>query len=265
MAAIAEIVKVAFIPGSLSFLLIALGLGTICLFGGRKLRRTGRGLLTATLLLYLLLGMPAVVRALEAPLAAGYGPLDQASAATTQIKAIVILGGGSNSYHSDGRTIDVLSDASALRVLEGARLYYSLNDPWVIVSGGSLAEDPDTTPESYPMRRELVRLGVPAARIRIEAESSDTHQQAVRLAQLMASGDFQPFVMVTSETHVRRAVGAMAGVGLHPQVSAAEQRDMPLPTGWKSLLPSLDALDSSRVALREYLGLVYYAVRGWLA
>jgi uncharacterized SAM-binding protein YcdF (DUF218 family) len=265
MAGLAEIVKVALIPGSLSFLLIALGVGTLCLFGRRRLRRVGRGLLTGTLLLYLLLGMPAIVRLLEAPLADGQGAMTPSAQDAGELKAIVILGGGSKSYHSDAMTADVLSDASALRVLEGARLYHSLNDPWVIVSGGSLAEDPDTTPESFPMRRELIRLGVPAAKIRIEAESSDTHEQALRLARIMAAGEFQPFVLVTSETHVRRAVGALAAAGLHPQVSAAKQRDLPLPVGWKSLLFSLDALDSSRVALREYLGFIYYAMRGWLA
>jgi len=262
MDVIVEFVKANLIPGSTSFLLIGLALGVILLYAGRKPARWGKRWLTALLVLYVLLSLPVTARALAAPLDAGLQPLELTSI-PERPGAIVVLGGGGLSIESGGVSAQVLSESSTLRALEGVRLFRMLGAPWLIVSGGPNEKAGLTTAESEAMRDLLLENGVPADRILVERGSQDTHDQSLKVPALFAAHDIDSFVLVTSPTHMLRALRSFEKAGLEPIPAPASERSDTQREGFP-LLPSMNALDESRTALREWIGLAYYLLRGWI-
>ncbi len=259
----AGFVKEFLLPGSLSFLLMGLTLGVVALFGGSRAKAWGRGWLTALAAGYWLMSTPLVAGGLEAALGREYAPIvgpEQMEGAG----AIVVLGGGSVTHRAPGGEIPLLSDSSALRVIEAARLYRLMDEPWVVASGGGEETRQGGSTESQAMRLALMALGVPAERILVESASRNTRDQALQVGPILQAHGVECFVLVTSPTHMPRALGAFRAVGLEPipAVSAQHSEALPLPTF--PLQPDLEALEASKVAVREFIALGYYRLRGWL-
>lgn len=264
MNSIVEVVKDFFIPGSITFLISGLIIGTLLLYRRGAAATWGRRCLTLLAALYFTLSTPLCSNALEAILSHGY--TDQADVADMEgIAGIVILGGGSLTLQVDGQEMDVLSDASIMRVLEGGRLYHALDNPLVIVSGGTNERAGVINPESMPMRAILVDIGVPAERILLESSSQNTFEQALKLRPLLEAHGLEHFILVTSPTHMRRAVASFRAQGLDPTSSASAQHSDGFLSDRCALLPKNDALEASRQAFREGMAFVYYALRGWLS
>ena len=220
MNEVVNFVKEFLIPGSVSFLILALSVGLVLQYLGGIAARWGRLLLTLLTLLYWLLSTPFTSKLLVTGLSGGYASIEdpvKAQGAT----AVVVLSSGSGSYRAAGKEIKLLNGASAFPALEAARVYTLLDDPWVIVSGAMVAEQLDS--ESEIMREELLKLGVPAERILLETVSQNTRGHATNLAPLLKVRQIDRFVLVTSPTHMHRAKAALEAIGLHPipSVSAA--------------------------------------------
>lgn len=252
------------LPGSLMFLLLAASACAALLFGGRRAARLGRAGLAALCLAYWALSTPLAAGALEAALSLPDAPIARAAEAGGA-QAVVVLGGGSATLRALGAQIDVLAESSALRALEGARLYRLLDDPLVVASGGAPGLPGRTVPESRPLAEMLAAQGVPAERIVVETASNSTREQALEVAPLLQARGIERFVLVTSPTHMRRALGAFRAVGLDPQPSPAPQRSEAGGGPVFLLGPNAGSLEASMRALREALALAYYFARGWLA
>jgi uncharacterized SAM-binding protein YcdF (DUF218 family) len=263
MDAIVLFFKSYLLPGSMSLLLLGLLVGVGLLFAGERGKRWGRVWLIALLASYWLLATPAFAASLEALLSRGYAPIESAEQAKGA-QAIVVLSGGSASVDGPEGRIDSLSSASAIRLLEGVRLYRLLEDPWVVLSGGPPGDDSTATPEAVAMQRELVRLGVPPERILVEMASEDTHAQAQRIQPVLADHEADPFVLVTSGWHLPRSMGTFRRAGMTPVASAAEGRSVGGEEAGLLFLPSESALARSRLMAREVFALIYYRLRGWL-
>jgi uncharacterized SAM-binding protein YcdF (DUF218 family) len=175
----------------------------------------------------------------------------------------VILGGGSETYRTEIGTISAMSDATSLRVLEGARLAGLLPEAQIILSGGPELKTGRRIPETEPMRQALVSLGIQADRISAESQSGNTHEQAQLLQPMLEVNDAQ-FLLVTSPTHMWRALATFRKQGLDPIAAPSPQHSStegnPL-----AVLPSSNALTSSRMGFRELLAIGYYGIRGWLS
>ncbi len=261
--ALAELIKVYLIPGSISFLLAGLGLVLLVRFVEGPRSRTWLWVSLGLFGLYWTLATPAVSGNLEAGLDRGFGSLS-AVQQLPQVDAIVVLGGGAATYRSAELELDVPSDASALRALEAARLFRLLGEPRIVVSGGAGARDGDQNPDSLVLRHSLVDLGVPGDRILIESQSQNTREQALFLRQFLQRHGIDTFVLVTSRSHMWRSMETFEAQGLHPIASAADDHSGDSGGEASRFIPSLDALRASQAALREYLALLYYWGRGWL-
>ena len=75
--------------------------------------------------------------------------------------------------------------------------------PLLLFSGASL--DPDSVSSGELMKREAVRLGVPADAILVEPLSATTEENAKRTAALMTARGLHTAILVTSPYHQRRA------------------------------------------------------------
>lgn len=263
MEGIVLLFKSYLLPGSMALLLIGLMIGVGLLLAGERGRRWGRVWLIGLLAGYWVLATPAFASSLEGWLSRGYAPITSSEQAAGA-QAIVVLSGGSASFEAPAGRIESLSEATAIRLLEGARLYRLLDEPWVVLSGGPPGDNAAATPEAVAMQRELVRLGVPPARILVEMSSKDTLAQAQHLQPLLAKQGVDEFILVTSGWHLRRSMGVFAREGMTPVPSAAKGRSLGAEEAGLSFLPSEAALARSRILARELTALVYYRLRGWI-
>jgi uncharacterized SAM-binding protein YcdF (DUF218 family) len=179
-------------------------------------------------------------------------------------QAIVVLGGTirmpSGLHHAAG-----LADSSD-RLLVAFRLYRAGKAPLILCSGGlNPVGAVGNTAEAVWMAQLLEEWNVPAAAIRIETASIDTHENAIRSYQALAPGGIRRILLVTSAMHMPRAAGAFRKAGFEVAAVPADFRsgwgESNFLTGW---LPKAENLVDSGMALHEWLGLAMYRFRGWI-
>lgn len=238
----------------------ALALGVALLY----VRRTavwGRRWLTAIVVGYWALATPIGSWLIAAPIV--YGQRRVASAAEAAgAHAVVVLGGGITSYTADGLALNDLA-GSALRVIEGVRIYRLLADPLLIVSGGNTPRVDPPQPEGEALRRAAIDLGVPESRVIADNVSMTTFEQAQTMKGLLVAHGITRFVLVTSPIHMPRSLAVFRAAGLDPIPSAGPLRGDPDATFW-TLVPDRQSLSISDGAVYECAAFVYYWSRGWL-
>lgn len=89
------------------------------------------------------------------------------------------------------------------RTETAVRLWKQGYAPYLLFSGASI--DPDSVSSADLMKRDAIRLGVPAAAIIVEPESTTTDENARLVAQLMTARGMHSAILVTSPYHQRRA------------------------------------------------------------
>jgi len=176
---------------------------------------------------------------------------------------VVVLGGGAQSFRVGGLVTTELNDAALLRAMEGARVFKAIGAKLVIASAGIPDNSRLLQPESEALAGAMIAAGVPAAAIVQETGSKTTRDQAVLVGPILRAHDVGRFVLVTSPSHMRRAVAAFRAAGLDPIPSAAPLRSEHR-RAQPALLPNADALWLTDQAVYEYAATVYYWWSGWL-
>ncbi len=206
--------------------------------------RLGRALALVGLLLLLLLSLPAV-SVLLLRLVDASPPLDPARAATAG--AIVILGGGTR-HDAPEYGGDTLNTLTLERVRYGARVAKLTGLP-VLVSGGSVD---GRRPEAAVMQRVLAEeYGVQVSWA--EDRSRNTHENAVRSAEILRAAGLRRVVLVAHSFDMPRATAEFAAAGIE---TIAAPTGIPPEGGptWLDFVPSVGALQESYYALYELLG-----------
>ena len=120
-------------------------------------------------------------------------------------------------------------------------------------------------PEAEAMRDLLVEWGVPAEHVLTETASWNTRENAWNAAALIRAHGWTRVLLVTSATHMRRAVDAFRAAGIEVIPSATDYAVVgPQPLDVLDFMPDVAALDGVSFALREVLGRVYYQLRVWV-
>jgi len=252
----------AFAPGSLWLLLLISTIAVVLLFvPWRRGARIGRLILATTVAVYWLFTFPAFSTALMR----GYPAIEvpRLDAGASGHVGIVVVGAGVLTYRSGGEEINAPSPQSAFNVLAGSRLYRSLDQPLVIVTGGIPNRFVQRTSEADVLAAELRDFGVAGDRLILEGESTNTHTQAVNVAAIAKAHALDTLIVVTSPAHLRRAVPAFRAQSVnaigYPAGFLTERR-APLAM-WH---PTAFSSDLAHDALYDYLGWAYYWARGWL-
>jgi uncharacterized SAM-binding protein YcdF (DUF218 family) len=224
-------------------------------------RLAGALFLASALTLYAL-STQAGSGALLAPLENWYADVTVESA--PEAEAIVVLGGGVRAAAGQHKEPELAEAGDRIR--KGAALYKAGKAPVILVSGGNIdflygAGEP----EAVSVGRIFASLGVPAAAFVAESKSRNTHENAQFTWSLLNPRGVRRILLVTSAAHMPRAVALFRRAGFAV---------IPVPcnhiTGWGEpsllfrLVPEPQPLADSRNALREYVGLAVYWLRGWL-
>jgi uncharacterized SAM-binding protein YcdF (DUF218 family) len=108
-------------------------------------------------------------------------------------------------------------------------------------------------------------MGVPPAAIITETESVNTRQNALNVARVWTQKQWQSGYLVTSAAHMPRALAAfrMTGLDLEPWPADYKGGD-PAISNLLDVLPDARALELTTAAIKEFLGIAIYRLRGWL-
>ncbi len=177
--------------------------------------------------------------------------------------AIVLLGGALMPPRPPRQYADLMMASD--RVLHAWRLFRAERAPIIVVSGGQLPWNDAERSEAEVIADLLVTWGVPAERIVVEKASRNTRDNAVLTKALLDERGIGQVLLVTSASHMRRALATFVHVGIEAVPAATDQQAVP--NSMETLLdwmPNAEQLFMSTVALKEHLGWYYYRGKGWL-
>jgi uncharacterized SAM-binding protein YcdF (DUF218 family) len=238
----------------LPFVAAALAGGLAALAGHR---RTGFWLAAAAAFCLTVASLEPVHDALFLPLENRSPPLALESARS--LDSIVVLGGGTLGSSPE------LSGAAAPRPEALARLVYAYvlsrqSNATVFVCGGRVTRR-EVESEASVARRTLLALGLDPRRLVLEAGSRNTWENARLVAPLLRSARARQVGLVTSAYHMPRSLLAFSRAGVRCTPAPTDYHTQRLPYSPSSFVPSFRMLMESFVALREYAGLLVYALR----
>jgi uncharacterized SAM-binding protein YcdF (DUF218 family) len=187
-------------------------------------------------------------------------------------EAIVVLGGSIKPQLPPRPWIEVAEEGD--RVLHGARLYLAGKAPLLVLSGGRITwGQSQGRSEAEDMAELALALGVPATAVLIEPDSLNTFENAANTKALLAQRNIDRILLVTSAMHMPRslAIFKKQGFSVTPAPTDFHVVNDPLDPGvttWQgktlSLMPQADHLYYLTRALKEYIGIVIYWLKGWL-
>lgn len=233
--------------------LLLIGAGLALLWFTRR-QRAGRivatsGFVVLTVLSYWSVAIP-LVQSLERTYAM------PGAAEVAQAKWVVVLGGGSFADPSVPLPAR-MTGATLSRLVEGIRLHREIPGSRLLLSGAPVF---GSGSDAQVMSAVAVALGVKPESIVLDDASQDTETQAVNAARVI-KGD--AFVLVTSASHMPRAVGLFAKAGLKPVPAPthymAPERGGLAPTDF---YPNVYALALMQTVWNEYLGTAWAKLRG---
>ena len=143
----------------------------------------------------------------------------------------------------------------------------------IILSGGRIDWLGGGSSESADMAKIMLQIGVPASAIVLEPNSRNTYENAVNVRKILVERGIRQVLLVTSAIHMPRSllIFKRQGISAIPAptdflISNHELQQLQNSPQSKLiyLLPGADNLDMFTHALKEYVGLVVYRLRGWL-
>jgi uncharacterized SAM-binding protein YcdF (DUF218 family) len=188
-----------------------------------------------------------------------------------QADAIVILGGGTRN-NEPPRIMPDLSDRGD-RLIYGAKLYQEGAAPKIILSGGRIQWYGGDSSEAESMATILELFDIPRDDMILESRSLNTHDNAIFTKEILQREQLKRILLVTSAAHMPRslAIFRRAKIDAIPAPADFMVSDRNLiesryskQSRILSLIPTSESLDFTTQALKEYIGMFIYRLRGWL-
>jgi uncharacterized SAM-binding protein YcdF (DUF218 family) len=243
------------------FCLTLLVIGLWLVWSSKRIN-LGRFFLTTGVILLLVFSNRFVSTWLIRPLELAYLPVPELTVGASlpvelaDCRNVVVLGGG----HVDApqlAAINKLSSGSRARLIEGVRLMRFLPDARLVVTGPSIN---NSRSHAAVQADAAISLGIPAEKIVRLENTRDTEEEAEELGHLLGR---EPFALVTSAWHLRRAAALMRNRGLNPVPCPCDYTSRPiLRRSWKDFMWDGESLGRSTWAVYERLGYVWSKGRG---
>lgn len=236
----------------LPFLLLMMGVA-LCLLWFTRWQKSAKALLSVSWLVLLLISLQPVADKMLKPIEDTY-PTWRGS---EKVDYIVVLGGG-YTWNPEWAPSSNLISNSLPRLAEGVRLWQAKPGAKMIFTGARAMTNPVSTAEAGA--RVAESLGVPRSQIITLDEPKDTEEEAAAVAKTIGQ---QPFLLVTSASHLPRAMIFFRNAGLHPIPAPANQLAIESPLNpWERIIPSpIWLMHSDRVGY-ETLGRIWQWLKG---
>jgi uncharacterized SAM-binding protein YcdF (DUF218 family) len=240
-----------------SNVLIAIGIVGLVLLCTRY-TRLARWLVATSLVLLAVAGLSPLGNALILPLEQRFPAWDPSRGPPN---GIVMLGGSISPEVSAARG-SVALDEAAERLTATAELARRYPDARIILSGGSNALVFDEEIEAVFAVRQLEALGIAHDRMTAEEQSRNTIENAVFSRFLANPKPGERWLLVTSASHMPRAMAAFRAAGFPIEAYPVDWRTrgpMDAIVPFPSLAGGLQRTDT---AVHEWIGLIAYRLGG---
>jgi uncharacterized SAM-binding protein YcdF (DUF218 family) len=185
---------------------------------------------------------------------------------------IVVLGGSTASAQYPRQIVEISSAGN--RILYAAHLYHKGVADKLLLTGGYIPWRDTRQAPANDMAEIFRMLGVPESALWYESESRNTYENAHFTRQILANKGIHSIILVTSAMHMPRAVALFENQGFDvipaptdynvTQVDWERLWEPNLTTQLFNLLPTVGNLSDTTSALKEYIGIFTYDLRGWL-
>lgn len=188
-----------------------------------------------------------------------------------EAEAIILLGGSTRVPTPPRKTVEITEAGD--RVLYAAHLYKEGKAPLIIATGGRITWLKNSPPEADSMKTLLTEIGVPEEAILEETEALNTYQNAVYTKEILEQRGIKKSLLVTSASHMPRSmlVFKKQDINVIPaptdftvtQLDWEQLQSTPQAT-ILNLIPDAGRLQQTTQALKEYIGIVVYWLKGWI-
>jgi uncharacterized SAM-binding protein YcdF (DUF218 family) len=239
-----------------TFLAACCTVGGVLILAGRA-RRVGSGVLGVGVLGFAAVFLLPVDVWLLRPLENAFPVLD----APVNVDGVVLLGGAVSASISADRDLPSLN-RDADRLVAFAVLARRYPNARLVFAGGPAAPVTGGLTEAEASRILLERVGVPSGRLLVDDQSRTTWENAVNAFGLAHPAEGETWVLVTSASHMPRAMGAFRGAGWPPMV-AWPVAYRTTRRGWPAAFQPVGArLSGVDLAAHEWIGLMAYRLEG---
>lgn len=177
--------------------------------------------------------------------------------------SVVVLGGMSAQHEASGR---IRFFQSSDRLMQTLLLKGQNKVERVIVAGGNASIVLDKRPEAAYLKEFLISLGMDTHQIMMDTLSRNTFENALYTRQLFEERDLsRQITLVTSAWHMPRARRCFEKQGFKVYgVGADFMHPMNKLTPGEVWIPSAGTLAGWELLLKEWVGIVYYRIRGYI-
>jgi len=241
----------------MSIITILMLAGLILLWWSRK-QRTAKVMVSVAMLLLILVSYGVLSQTALRSLENLYTPLDMEALRHSNVRTIVVLGGGHLPCVT-ASPVSRLTPDTLVRLSEGICIKKQLPDARLILSGGNY-NGPDS--DAALMRKAAIAFGVDPASIVEEDTSLDTKDEAHLIKEML---DDERFILVTSAYHMPRAMALFTGQGMQPIAApVGYMAQCPSNVTLYTFFPSADHLREAEIVMHEVLGIISAAIMGQL-
>ena len=239
-----------------TFVLLVLLAGAALLFTRRW--RMGRGLVVAGAALFLIGGISPLSTWLTMPLEQRFA---RANLGSTDIEGIIVLGGAEDARVAAGRHAHAVNE-SAERITEAAALALRYPKAKVVFTSNTIRYGGQNVSGAETADQIFRDLGIAADRLMPESASRNTWENAVYTKALVQPRPGQRWLLVTSASHMPRAVAVFrkAGFPVEPwpvDYRTADERDL-----YSLFDAPSEGLKRLEMAVHEWIGLIAYRLMG---
>jgi uncharacterized SAM-binding protein YcdF (DUF218 family) len=252
------LIKILATPLGWTLLLLAAGLILVRFTQRPRRFRIGWRCLLAGVLVLLVFSLDPVANLLAYSLECRY-PAASPDVLKT-LDMVVVLGGGA--YPSGGlRREAELSRQAYPRFYRGVEYFKNSSAAVLAFCGGP--SRPGAENEAEVMQAMAVAMGVPEERTVVEPDSLNTMMNAAGLARVLPPGEGRRIGVVTSAMHMMRSKRVFEQVFPRDTIVPLPVYFTYDPAPWTvgKITPKAGHLERSTIALHEWIGVLWYAVR----
>ncbi len=167
---------------------------------------------------------------------------------TNKVKYIHVLGSGHNDDDSQPLSSQI-SSASIKRDLEGILIHKTMPKTKIIFTGYA----GNTSISNAKINKKLaLSLGINKNNLIINSKPKDTKEEALFSKTIVGK---EPFILVTSATHMPRSMMLFESLGLHPIPAPTNFYKKKIDTYFDA--PDIESFMKSQIAVHEYIGILW--------
>lgn len=225
---------------------------------GTRYQRTGRGLVIAAAVFFVIGGLGPLSSWMILPLEDRF---PRTVLGDRPVDGIIILGGSEDSRVAAGRGAHALNE-SAERMTEAAALARRYPNAKVVFTGGSIEILREPTVGADAAGVVLRDLGVGSDRLILERKARNTAENAVLAKQLADPKPGERWLLVTSAWHMPRAMGLFRKAGFDVQAWPSDYRTAGPGDAWMLFASPVEGIRRLDFVVKEWLGLAVNRLTG---